>query len=78
MKTIREVLKREGQSVFLQWVRAIIALGMVAVTCWKEASGEGVTESFGMLLAIIIAMYFKEGQLVVSTRQEPEKGVGEE
>ena len=33
---LAKALEKEGQTIFLQWVRAIMALAVIAVACWSQ------------------------------------------
>jgi len=68
----RELLASgHGESVHVQTVRAIIAVGMAGVLCWNEVSGAESSETFAVLMGIVIGMYFEKGTLALSTRPEP-------
>jgi len=63
---VARVLEREGQTVFLQWVRAIMALGVVGTAIWTEIQGGELSDPFIMLIGFVASTYFEKGSMVVS------------
>ena len=63
---IERTLEREGQTVFLQWVRAIIALTVIGIASWREFNGESISETFAMVIGLVIGLYFEKGSMVVT------------
>jgi len=64
-EAIERVLEREGQTIFLQWVRAIIALAVIGTAIYVEVVGEDLSEAFVMLLGFVAGLYFEKGSMVV-------------
>ena len=71
-KTFQAAMEREGQTIFLQWVRAIIALAVVFNACYREYHGESISETFAMLIGFIAGLYFEKGSMVVAPPSVPE------
>jgi len=51
----------EMQHVMLSWVRALLAMALIGVACWKEVQGEPVSDTFYMLVGLVVGMYFEKG-----------------
>jgi hypothetical protein len=70
-------MEREGQTIFLQWVRALIAVSGFSVMCYCEVSGIEISETFAMLMGIVVGLYFEKGSMSLRPAGEPEKPAGE-
>jgi len=69
---VARVLEREGQTVFLQWVRAIMALGVVGTAIWTEIQGGELSDPFIMLIGFVATLYFREGETVLASEPSGE------
>jgi hypothetical protein len=71
-KQFVDTIKREGQTIFLQWVRAIIALSVIGTAIYVEITGGEMSEALVMLLGFVASLYFEKGKMIMATREEEE------
>lgn len=59
--------------VMLNAIRALLAVAIIGVTCYREATGQTVSDSFAMLVGLVVGMYFEKGtaSLGIRTGIEP-------
>ncbi len=75
-KKVTTYLVRSGemQYVMLSMVRALLAVAIVGVACYREVTGTPASEPFYMLVGLVVGMYFEKGTaLVRSDRPDEER-----
>ena len=74
-KNITTYLVRSGdmQYVMLAWVRAILAVMIVSVACYREVTGVTASEPFYMLVGIVVGMYFEKGTALIKPRSREDR-----
>ena len=53
------------QIMFIQWMRALIALLMVGLFCYMVFTGRPVPDYFAALVATVLALYFGDASSAV-------------
>jgi len=56
--------------VMLNVIRALLAVAIIGVTCYREATGQTVSDSFAMLVGLVVGMYFEKGTAALGIRSE--------
>lgn len=54
--------------VMLNMIRALLAVAIIGVTCYREATGQPVSDSFAMLVGLVVGMYFEKGTATLGIR----------
>lgn len=49
------------QVAMLQFIRALLAIGVTTVFCYRELCGDPVSEQFALIVVMILTLYFKDG-----------------